>query len=59
MPRHGCGGADWDYGATLLKAQEDAREILAQARAQAERIIKEAQSRGVKAPEAEAQTKAA
>ena len=53
------GAAAEGYGATLLKAQEDAREILAQARAQAERIIREAQSRGAKAPEAEAQTKAA
>lgn len=47
------------YAAVLLKAQDDAREILAQAKAQAERIVKEAQSRGGKSQEAGARSKVA
>ena len=36
---------DQEYASTLLKAQEDARNIIDQARAQAKRIVEEAQSR--------------
>ena len=35
-----------EYATTLLKAQEDAKNIIDQARAQAKRIVEEAQSRG-------------
>jgi hypothetical protein len=39
------GGATEAYAGALLKAQEDARNILDQARAQAQRIIAEAEAR--------------
>lgn len=42
----GQSDANQDYATTLLKAQEDAGNIIDQARAQAKRIVEEAQSRG-------------
>jgi hypothetical protein len=42
--QHACGGSfdearEGDYGAVLLKAQVDARDLLEQAKAQADRIV--------------------
>ena len=50
---------DDEYAASLLKAQEDARDILDQARAQAKRIIEAAESRSAEPHAAGAQTRAA
>lgn len=48
-----------EYAATLLKAQEDARDILDQAKAQARRIVEEAKARSAEPQAAEGRTKAA
>ena len=48
-----------EYAAHLLKAQDDARDIIDQARAQAQRIIEEAKTRSAEPQAAGSQTKAA
>jgi hypothetical protein len=53
------GDATQAYAAALLKAQDDARAILDQARAQAQRIIAEAQARIAEPHHADGDTKAA
>lgn len=50
---------DDEYAASLLKAQEDARDILDQARAQAKRIIEAAEPPSAEPQAAGARTKAA
>jgi hypothetical protein len=47
------------YAAVLLKAQEDARNMLDQARAQAQRIINDAEARAAGAQAGESETRAA
>lgn len=48
-----------EYAARLLKAQEDARDILDQAKVQAQRIIEDAEKRSAELQKAGAQTRAA
>jgi hypothetical protein len=48
-----------DYAAALLRAQQDAGEILAQAKAQAERIVEAAEARARGSAADSAETKAA
>lgn len=48
-----------EYAARLLKAQEDARDIIDQAKAQAQRIIEDAEKRSAEPQKAGGQTKAA
>ena len=55
----GAGAAEGGYAAALLRAQEDARDILDQAKAQAQRIIEEAKARSAEPQAAEGRTKAA
>jgi len=52
-------GGHEEYAARLLKAQEDARDILDQAKAQAQRIIEDAEKRNAEPRAAGSQTKAA
>jgi F0F1-type ATP synthase membrane subunit b/b' len=55
----GKAGGHEEYAARLLKAQEDARDILDQAKAQAQRIIEDAEKRSAEPQKAGGQTKAA
>jgi len=57
----GAGAAEGGsgYAAALLRAQEDARDILDQAKAQAQRIVEEAEARSAGPMTAGAETKAA
>ncbi|MGQ0485899.1 MAG: hypothetical protein ACT4SY_11180 [Hyphomicrobiales bacterium] len=48
-----------EYAAALLKAQEDARDIIDQAKAQAKRIVEEAEKRSAEPQKAQGRTRAA
>ena len=48
-----------EYAARLLKAQEDARDIIDQAKAQAKRIVEDAEKRSTEPQKAAGQTRAA
>ncbi len=55
----GKSGGHEEYAARLLKAQEDARDIIDQAKAQAQRIIEDAEKRSAEPQKAGGRTKAA
>ena len=52
-------GGHEEYSTRLLKAQEDAREILDHAKAQAKRIVEESEKRSAEPKRAEDKTRAA
>ena len=55
----GKAGGHEEYAARLLKAQEDARDIIDQAKAQAKRIVEDAEKRSAEPQKAGDQTRAA
>ena len=55
----GKAGGHEEYAARLLKAQEDARDIIDQAKAQAKRIIEDAEKRSAEPQKAGGETRAA